>query len=230
MSRSHPSTGHGALQCARLGEYAVLCDAGLAGDPVSRPDLQQRVWAVSRRLGACADVLEVVPGMNNFLVIFRHMPPDLDAVRRRMEQAWHTIQAGNPDSREVVVPVRYGGAYGPDLDSVARHAGLAPEEYVRRHAAGHYIVYALGSQPGFAYLGGLNPGLAVPRRPSPRPKVEAGAIMIGGSQTGIQSRTTPSGWHVIGKTQLECFDAAQSSPALFAPGDTVRFQVQELHT
>jgi len=214
--------------CTRQGEYAILCDAGSPGDPVSDPDTQGRVWAVSQRLSADQDILEVVPGMNNFLVIFRRILLDVEAARERILHAWESTPAGGRQGREIVVPVSYGGPHGYDLGLVADHAGMAPEEYARRHAAGTYTVYALGSQPGFAYLGGLEPGLAVPRRDKPRPVVEAGCVMIGGSQTGIQSRTTPSGWHIIGKTALDCFDHTRQPPALLAPGDTVRFQIQEL--
>jgi len=51
-----------------------------------------------------------------------------------------------------------------DLEALARHCGLSPEEVVARHAAAEYRVYLLGFVPGFPYLGGLDPRLAAPRR------------------------------------------------------------------
>lgn len=204
----------------------MLCDVG--GEAGLDLPLQRRVWAVAAELARQDDVLEVVPGMNNFAVIFRDFQPDFDAARGRILAAWERARPGETQGRQVVVPVVYGGPGGPDLQAVARHAGLSPGDYAARHAQAAYVVYALGSQPGFAYLGGLDPRLAVPRRDTPRPRVAAGSVMIGGAQTGILSRTTPSGWHLIGRTDLDCFDPAREPPALLSPGDTVRFTVQEI--
>lgn len=212
--------------CTRQGEYAILCDAG-AGTELNL-DIQRKVWAASARLTAREDVLEVVPGMNNFLVIFRGVQEDFDACRADILCAWSQSEAGDSKPREVTVPVIYGGQTGEDLQEVARRAGMGPEDYVALHAQATYVVYALGSQPGFAYLGGLDPRLAIPRRDTPRPRVEAGSVIIGGAQTGILSRTTPSGWHIIGRTELNCFDHTRERPALLEPGDTVRFTIQEV--
>ncbi|MBV7483809.1 5-oxoprolinase subunit PxpB [Bordetella sp. BOR01] len=215
-----------ALTCTRQGEYAILCDPGPAGTGAPGLDVQHKIWAVSASLSAREDVLEVVPGMNNWLVIFRHIQHDFDACQAVIRDAWQAAPAGASQGRQIVVPVVYGGPQGEDLDLVARYAGLTRHEYIDRHARASYVVYALGSQPGFAYLGGLDSRLAVPRRDTPRPRVEAGSVIIGGNQAGILSRTTPSGWHIIGKTGLDCFDPARECPALLAPGDTVRFDVQ----
>jgi Carboxyltransferase domain, subdomain C and D len=59
--------------------------------------------------------------------------------------------------------------FGPDLERVASHTGLAPQEVVRRHAAATYTVYAIGFCPGFPYLGYLPPELSgVARGGTPR--------------------------------------------------------------
>src|SRR5690606_19600156 len=119
-----------------------------------------------------------------------------------------------------------GGAEGEDLPFVAKATGMKVDEYVALHSQAEYVVYALGSQPGFAYLGGLDPRLAVPRRETPRPRIRQGSVIVGGNQTGVLARTTPSGWHVIGRTELECFDPRQERAALLAPGDRVRFRAR----
>jgi len=216
--------------CTRQGEYAILCDLGLAGATAPDLGIQHKVWGMSACLSAREDVLEVVPGMNNLLVIFRCIQHDFDACQAMIRGAWQAVPASASalDSREVIVPVVYGGPQGLDLDFVARHSRLTRQQYIDLHAQASYVVYALGSQPGFAYLGGLDPRLAVPRRDTPRPRVPAGSVIIGGSQAGILSRTTPSGWHIIGHTGLDCFDHTRERPALLAPGDTVRFKVQEI--
>lgn len=235
MPDSLPFSGNGFPLCSRQGEFAILCDAASASGAASGsgastpadPDIQRMIWALAARMTSYPDVIDAVPGMNNLLVVFGRIP-DLDACQAFVNRIW----AGGPPAatpgREIIVPVVYGGDAGEDLLHVARHAGLSPRDYAKRHAQGIYTVYALGSQPGFAYLGGLDPALAVPRRETPRPRVQAGAVIIGGTQAGVLSRTTPSGWHIIGKTTLESFDPAREPPALFAPGDTVRFDVLEI--
>jgi len=125
--------------------------------------------------------------------------------------------------RLVEIPVRYGGECGPDLEDVARHAGLPPERVVELHASASYLVCFLGFSPGFPYLDGLPPELATPRLPSPRKRVPAGSVAIGGSQAGVYPMDSPGGWRIIGRTPLALFDAQASPPALLAMGDRVRF-------
>jgi KipI family sensor histidine kinase inhibitor len=146
-----------------------------------------------------------------------------EMVRARMEQ---TEGAPLDPSRQVEIPVRYGGEYGPDLEDVARHTGLSPAEVFRLHASADYLVYFLGFSPGFPYLGGLPSELATPRLAQPRKKVPAGSVAIGGGQTGIYPMETPGGWRIIGHTTLRLFDAEANPPALLRAGDHVRFVAQ----
>jgi 5-oxoprolinase (ATP-hydrolysing) subunit B len=95
----------------------------------------------------------------------------------------------------VEVPVPYDGE---DLDDVAQLTGMSPREVVARHCAGEHIVAFCGFSPGFAYITGLDPALRVPRRPSPRTKVPAGAIALADQFTGVYPRTSPGGWRIIG--------------------------------
>jgi UPF0271 protein len=118
-----------------------------------------------------------------------------------------------------VVRVRYSG---PDLEEVARGAHLARTEVVAIHTAAEYVVSTLGFLPGFAYLRGLDPRLVVPRRSSPRPRVDARSVAIAGPYTGIYPFASPGGWHLLGTAiDFSAFDAA--SGATFALGDRVRF-------
>lgn len=126
--------------------------------------------------------------------------------------------------RTVEVPVCYGGDFGPDLEDVARRHSIQPDDVIRIHAGGDYLVYMVGFMPGFAYLGGLPAGLATPRRSSPRTAVPAGTVGIGGQQTGVYPLESPGGWNLIGKTPLRIFDIARAEPTLLATGDRVRFR------
>lgn len=121
------------------------------------------------------------------------------------------------------IAVCYGGDHGPDLDAVAAHADMHPDDVVNRHAAAVYTVAMLGFAPGFPYLSGLDPALATPRLDTPRTRVPAGSVGIGGAQTGIYPRQGPGGWRLIARTPLALFDAARSPPSLLRPGQQVRF-------
>ena len=121
------------------------------------------------------------------------------------------------------VPVRYGGADGPDLAEVAVRTGLSEDDVVRLHAGVEYRVFCVGFVPGFPYLGMLPEELALPRRSTPRLRVPAGSVAIAGRQTGIYPSDTPGGWHVIGRTDLSAWDPHRDPPALLEPGVRVRF-------
>jgi KipI family sensor histidine kinase inhibitor len=122
------------------------------------------------------------------------------------------------------IPVRYGGAAGPDLEAVGARLDLTPDQVVEAHAAATYRAFMLGFAPGFAYLGPLPELLRLPRRESPRPRVPAGSVAIAGSQTAVYPTVTPGGWHLIGRTETILWDPRHDRPALLAPADSVRFE------
>jgi len=124
----------------------------------------------------------------------------------------------------VIIPVCYGGEYGPDLDEVAAMHRLSPEAVVNLHSAGTYTVYMVGFVPGFAYLGGMDKSLASPRKSTPRAAIPAGSVGIAGEQTGVYPLQTPGGWQIIGRTSLSMFDAHRAQPSLLKAGDLVQFK------
>ncbi len=112
---------------------------------------------------------------------------------------------------------------GIDLDDVARARGLSTEEVIRLHTGGDYYVAMLGFLPGFAYLAGLDPKLATPRRDDPRTVTPAGTISIGGVQAGVQCLEGPSGWHLLGRTPVRTYHPRREPVFLIEPGDAVTF-------
>jgi KipI family sensor histidine kinase inhibitor len=172
------------------------------------------------------DPLEITPGLTAVAV---HLRPerDLCADLRRIENALPELRdetSESFDERERVIPVAYGGDFGPDLRHVADHAGLSVEAVVERHLAGRYQVMALGFSPGFPYLAGLDPSLSCPRLNSPRLRVPAGAVGIGGAQTGVYPQELPGGWNLIGRTAQRLFNPSAREPAWLRVGDWVRFE------
>jgi KipI family sensor histidine kinase inhibitor len=94
---------------------------------------------------------------------------------------------------------------------------------VARHTAPLYRVAFLGFMPGFPYLTGLDPALAVPRLERPRVLVPKGSVAIGAGQAGIYACESPGGWRLLGRTAAVLFDAGREEPSLLRIGDAVRF-------
>ena len=212
------------LRLHSLGEAALLCEL----PPPASLAQQQRIWALAREASQWRGVHEVLPGMNNLSLLFD--PAEVDGAELEMQvmAAWPQLASLSIEGRRIEIPVVYGGESGPDLGEVARHTGLTPHEVVRRHSGGDYMVYLLGFLPGFAFMGGLAPELATPRRAEPRLAVPARSVGIGGEQTGIYPLVSPGGWQLIGRTPLQMFDPAAAEPTLLRPGDRVRFVVERV--
>lgn len=174
---------------------------------------------------ALLEALRAVPGVLDVVVSERHAlvcfdpsapPAGVDAIIERASSRPDTVVP----PREHVIPVRYDG---PDLDEVARLAGIPPEEVVARHTAGAYVVAAVGFLPGFAYLRGLDPRLVVPRRSTPRPRIAALSVGVAGPYSGVYPFASPGGWNLVGTAVgFVPFDAR--SGAALALGDRVRFR------
>lgn len=214
-----------------LGDRALLIHLGDGIDQATH----RRVRAVCQRLEQ-----RPIPGVVDWVPAFASVAVHYDPAavpggdgpgtpyQRLAERVEATLRGAAPDAlpppRVVEIPVCYGGEMGPDLEEVGRHHGLAAEEVVRIHAGGDYRVYMLGFAPGFAYLGGLDERIVTPRRPTPRTRVPAGSVGIGGRQTGVYPLPSPGGWHLIGRTPLRLFSTDAEPPALLHAGDRVRFR------
>lgn len=215
---------------APLGDHALLVDWGQRLDPAVNAAVHRLARAV--RAAGPPGLREVVPAYASLAL---HLDPA--ALGDEGTALWEArigellaadAGAAAEPGRVVRIPVRYGGADGPDLAEVAARAGLTPEAYAHRHAAGDYPVYMLGFSPGFPYLGGMDPALAAPRRATPRERVPAGSVGIAGAQTGVYPQDSPGGWQLIGRTDAVLFDPRAAEPALLRPGDRVRFEVLEV--
>jgi 5-oxoprolinase (ATP-hydrolysing) subunit B len=203
-------------------EFAQAVDAGV----------NARVRALDAELARAtpAGVIETMPTYGSLLVCYDPVIVDFATlaaqIRTRLD---HGVLAA-PVTTGWRIPVTYGGALGFDLEAAAKLLALPAPEVVRRHAASTYQVYMIGFLPGFTYLGGLDPTLAIPRRPVPRHSVPAGSIVIGGIQTAIGSIAGPSGWHVIGRTPVKPFMASREPAIFMMPGDRIALHAVDVAT
>jgi allophanate hydrolase subunit 1 len=174
---------------------------------------------------AFAEIEEVIPADGSLLLVLRRGAGVSDGLRAFLAGAAAAAPAAAPSGAGTLhtIEVRYGGATGPDLAALARQTGMDSAAYARCHAAAAYEVGFLGFQPGFPYLHGLPPELRAPRRQTPRVRVAAGSVAVGGRYCGIYPADGPGGWHVIGRTAAVLFDPQRAAPALLQPGDRVRF-------
>lgn len=208
-----------SMRIQSLGETALVLECN---EPVSLAT-QQRIWQLADRWRGQPGICEAVPGMNNVLLEYAPECWQYETLAAALQDQWAGLQPQAVSGRLLEIPVRYGGEWGPDLAVVAAHCGLSPAEVIRLHSQAEYQVYFLGFMPGFAYLAGLPAALTTPRRATPRVRVPAGAVAIGGDHTGVYPRVSPGGWQIIGQTDWVLFDAERMPPCLWQPGDRVRF-------
>jgi UPF0271 protein len=172
--------------------------------------------AAQAELRALPGVTDAVVAERAACVAFDVEPPSRDAIAAAIDRA----RSADPPRAIHVVRVRYDGA---DLAEIAARARLSIDEIVRLHTAPAYEVVAIGFLPGFAYLGGLDPRLELPRRASPRPRVPARSVAIAARYAGIYPFASPGGWHLVGTAErFAPFDPATG--ARLALGDRVRFE------
>lgn len=207
------------LQC---GDTALTVEFGSQIDAGSNA----RVLALDAALARepLPGLLETVPTYRSLLVVVDPVEADLPALKARLLALADAAEPLKQNHRRWRVPVVYGGEHGMDLEATARTHGLSPDALVERHLAATYSVAMIGFMPGFAYLSGLDAGLATPRRPEPRQKVPSQSVSIGGAQTAISTVEGPSGWHMIGRTPARGFVPGRDPVFLYAPGDEIRFE------
>ena len=203
-----------------FGEAAVALEYGDAIDPV----VHGRVLAADRAVRAAAveGVEEVVPSYRSLLL-------RLDPLVTTPETVLAALGGLDPSAEQVVgrrVEVAVDFSRGEDLAAVAERTGLAgPEEVVALLTSVDLRVYLHGFAPGFAYLGGVPPALDLPRRSTPRPPVPAGSVLLAAGQAALCPTSMPTGWWVVGHTDMALFDATADPPVPVLPGDQVRLVV-----
>ncbi|MSP87737.1 MAG: allophanate hydrolase subunit 1 [Alphaproteobacteria bacterium] len=204
------------------GEGALVVEFGTVVDP----DISDRVLALDIALNqlALAGVRETVPTYRSLMI---HYDP-LRLERADLIAAVKTIEAA-PHARHIpanrwTIPCCYDVQHGEDLGQIAEMTGLSTERAISLHAGATYRVYMFGFAPGFCYLGGLPPELAVSRRATPRPPTPPNVVTIGGGLALVTTVSMPTGWWLIGRTPERIFSPAREPNFLVAVGDALRFE------
>ena len=231
------------LKITALGDSAVVVSLGSGIDESALPRVRALAEAIERVRAPA--ILDVVPAFATVAVYYDPVAfagftgKPLENVIRFIQSCAQGEGPAAPFARATAdaavgglkaaipcldIPVCYGGEFGPDLGALAAHSGLSADEVVARHCGAGYRVHAIGFMPGFPYLAGLPRELHMPRRDTPRTRVPAGSVGIGGAQTGVYPAETPGGWQLIGRSPLVLFSPDRTPPALLRTGDRVRFR------
>ena len=169
-------------------------------------------------------IVDMIPAFASLLINYNPLVVSFATLEKRLKGILR-MDVGTEASRKKVfeIPVCYGGVYGPDLKTIAEHAGLSEEEVIEIHSSKEYLIYMLGFLPGFCYLGGLDERIHTPRLANPRRAIPAGSVGIGGSQTGIYPMESPGGWQLMGMTPVRTYDPERDIPILVNAGEYIHF-------
>ena len=204
------------------GDSSVLI---VFGDTIST-EINQRISATVKLIKEqrIEGIVDMIPAFASLLINYNPLVINYDTIRRRLERILRMDTRAEAAAKRVFeIPVCYGGEFGPDLGDIAENAGLTPEEVVEIHTSRDYLIYMLGFLPGFCYLGGLDERIHTPRLSSPRLRIPAGSVGIGGSQTGIYPMDSPGGGRLMGMTPVKTYDPQRETPILVQAGEYIRF-------
>lgn len=222
------------FQIYSLGEQSLTIELGKTIDLA----IYQKVIALQKRIKSLAlpGIIELVPCYCTLTIYFdpftlkKHFPKSPKSVSENLSghiqeiiSHWNPEIQENTTSKLLEIPVCYDTKYGLDLEEVALYHNTTVAKIIEQHTATIYTVFMVGFLPGFPYLGILPESLATPRKKQPRLKMPAGAVAIGGNQTGIYPIESPGGWNIIGQTPLKIFDEKRSNPFLLQAGNQVKF-------
>jgi len=205
------------------GDRGLLVEFGAAIDP----EINQKVRQVFLSLEKLPihGATEVIPTYRSILITYDPFKTDPERLKIEIldrENKVDKLEIPPPATFEI--QVAYGDEFGPDLEFVAQHNKLTPEEVIQIHTSGTYLIYMIGFTPGFPFLGGLSQRIFTPRLENPRQSVPAGSVGIANNQTGIYPIDSPGGWQLIGKTPMKLYDPVGSPPILLKAGNYLKFK------
>lgn len=205
-----------------VGDSALLVEYGDTIDPA----VNGRVVALDRMLGEAhlPGVVSLTPAFASLLVGYDPLVTEPRQLRPALERLAENATPEAREARHFEIPVCYDPPFAPDLERVAEATRLAPEAVIAAHQGSRMRVYMYGFAPGYAYLGGLAPGIRLPRRTTPVRDVPAGSVIIAGQQCIVTTFTMATGWWIIGRSPARIFRPEEAEPVLLGIGDEVRFQ------
>ncbi len=214
---------------ARRHTRPTFFDCGESGLLVAfrpeREDLNLSILRIGERLDASMlpGLKESIPALSSLTVLYDPLALPKQRLVLEIERLCASPESAPARARLWRIPSVYGGASGPDLEHVAKEAGLSEDAVIALHAGQIYEVAMLGFLPGFAYLRELPEKLRVPRRATPRARVPAGSVAIAAGTTAIYPIESPGGWRLIGSTPFPPWDMGRFDKPFLRVGERVQF-------
>ena len=194
-------------------------------------EIIQDIISFERQVKEIESILDTIIAYNSLLIRYQNPIIDKELTISQLKKIYAASSyLIKQDQFLWQIPVCYDVSFGIDLEEIANKKKCSVAEIIRLHTEGDYLVYFIGFQPGFLYLGGLHQTLHVSRKSNPRLRVDKGSVAIGGIQTGIYPQNSSGGWNIIGKSPLNFFDINASEPCFAKPGDRIQFVAVDLHT
>ena len=194
-------------------------------------EIIQDIISFERQVKEIDSILDTIIAYNSLLIRYQNPIIDKELTISQLKKIYAASSyLIKQDQFLWQIPVCYDVSFGIDLEEIANKKKCSVAEIIRLHTEGDYLVYFIGFQPGFLYLGGLHQTLHVSRKSNPRLRVDKGSVAIGGIQTGIYPQNSSGGWNIIGKSPLNFFDINASEPCFAKPGDRIQFVAVDIHT
>ena len=194
-------------------------------------DIIQDIISFERQVKEIDSILDIIIAYNSLLIRYQNPIVDQELTIRQLKNKYTASSyLIKQDQFLWEIPVCYDASFGIDLEEIANKKKCSVADIIRLHSETDYLVYFIGFQPGFLYLGGLHQNLHIPRKSNPRVRVDKGSVGIGGAQTGVYPQNSSGGWNIIGKSPLNFFNMKATNPCFAKPGDRIQFVAVGIHT
>jgi len=194
-------------------------------------EIIQEIISFERQVKEIDAILDTIIAYNSLLIRYQNPIVDKELTISQLKNKYTASSyVIKQDQFLWEIPVCYDASFGIDLEEIANKKKCSVTDIIRLHTETDYIVYFIGFQPGFLYLGGLHQNLHIPRKFNPRVRVDKGSVGIGGAQTGVYPQNSSGGWNIIGKSPLNFFNMKATNPCFAKSGDRIQFVAVDIHT
>ncbi|MBT5913599.1 5-oxoprolinase subunit PxpB [Rhodospirillaceae bacterium] len=204
------------------GDTALVVQYGEVVDVSINRTVRQLAFAV-RKLNI-KGVVDIVPTMRSLMIHYDPLFLSKSALIEVVTPLLSNLEELEENNKNWLIPVCYEDEFAPDINDVSKVTNTTIDEIVRQHTLLELEVFMMGFLPGFPYVGLLPEVFDLPRRIEPRVHIPPRSISVAARQTTIYTINSPGGWHLIGRTPVDFYDANRDEPILVRAGDRIKFQ------
>ena len=169
-------------------------------------------------------IIDIVPTMRSLMIHYDPLSLSKQALIGAVQPLLYDLEELEENNKKWLIPVCYEGEFAPDINEVSKATNTTIDEIVKQHTLLELEVFMMGFLPGFPYIGLLPEIFDLPRRIEPRVYIPPRSISVAARQTTIYTINSPGGWHLIGRTPVDFYDANRDEPILVCAGDRIKFK------